>query len=90
MNLGNVNVQIKHVPSSHSDDTAIIYVKEDRVVYVGDAISVDYYNDNYLDKEKVGQLWDVLVDLDFDVCITGYNDPVGKEHLIEVMTRLSE
>lgn len=90
IDLGNQVLDVKHVPSAHSEDSVIIYAREDKVAYVGDAISVDYYNDNYLDKDKMRALMNELEALDFEICITGHNDPVERNHLLSVMKRLSE
>lgn len=87
--LGDKKVIAKHVESPHSNDCVIVYVPSDKVVYVADAISVDYYNDNYLDKDKMLSLHKYLESLDFEICVTGHNNHFEREKTLSVTKRLS-
>lgn len=58
------------------DDSIIGFSRKDKVMYVGDAISGYYYNNNHLNKDKIRTLKVILEQLDFELCITGNNESV--------------
>lgn len=63
IDLGGVSINAKHIQSDHSDDCVAIHVKEEGVVFIGDAIYNDMYNGEYsYSREKIYQLLDQLLD----------------------------
>jgi glyoxylase-like metal-dependent hydrolase (beta-lactamase superfamily II) len=44
LDLGGVTCQIVHVAGDHSADSSVVYVVEDRVMFLGDCLSTDLYS----------------------------------------------
>lgn len=42
----------------HSEDTVCVYVPEEKVLFLGDSTSEDFFNDGYMDKDKL-KIFDV-------------------------------
>lgn len=85
LDLGNVEVEVFHTDAPHSNDSVLIYVPEDKILFLGDSISKDYYNNMYYDLEKLKSLINTLEGIDFKYGILGHNDPIEKEPLINVL-----
>ncbi|MFB7816418.1 MBL fold metallo-hydrolase [Paenibacillus chitinolyticus] len=90
IDLGGITAQLHHVTSPHSDDSVCIFVPEERVIFIGDAVGVDYYNDRHLDKDKLRSLLTAIEGFDFDTCVVGHAEPVSKQKIVAVMNSLLE
>lgn len=47
LNLGNITAHIFHTVSPHSEDTTCIYIPEEKVLFLGDSTSEDFFNGRY-------------------------------------------
>ena len=56
IDLGNVTANIFHTTSPHSEDTVCVYFPEDEVLFLGDSTSEDFFNNCYMDKDKLKSL----------------------------------
>lgn len=90
IDLGGIVAELHHVASPHSDDSVCIFVPQERVLFIGDAVGVDYYNDCYLDKDKLRSLLTVIEGFDFDTCVVGHAEPVSKQNIVAIMNSLLE
>ncbi|MFC5404295.1 MBL fold metallo-hydrolase [Cohnella soli] len=90
IDLGGIVAEVHHVASPHSEDSVCIYVPQERVLFIGDAVGVDYYNNCYLDKDKLRSLMTAIEGFDFDICVVGHNEPVSKQKIVQVMNSLLE
>lgn len=77
-----------HLPSAHSDDSLVVWVPEEKVLFVGDIYNDDFYNHHYRDPEKTAQLYKTLEQIDFDVAVSGHSAPVKKRELINFLARM--
>ena len=50
LDLGGITAQIFHTISPHSEDTTCVYVPEEKVLFLGDSTSEDFFNNGYMDK----------------------------------------
>lgn len=82
LNLGGITANIFHTVSPHSDDTACIYVPEERVLFLGDSTSEDFFNGGYMDKDKLQSLIQMIQSTDCDCCILSHCEPLAKEDLL--------
>lgn len=82
LNLGGINVILKHVIAPHSEDSVIIYVPEEKVVFIGDAYSKDYYDNFKYDPLKIKNFADTLDNLEFNTCFPGHSAPLKKDEII--------
>jgi len=60
------------------------------VLFIGDAVGVDYYNNCYLDKDKLRSLITAIEGFDFDACVVGHAEPISKQSIVNIMNSLME
>lgn len=88
LDLGGKNLEIIRAAGPHEEDSSLVLVKEDRVLFAGDAHSGDYYNNaGRIDRLKMSKYLELLGSLDFDLYVPGHDKPVGKELIMEVLSR---
>lgn len=90
IDLGGITAELHHIPSPHSDDSVCIFVPQERVLFIGDAVGVDYYINCYLDKDKLRSLIDAIEGFDFDTCVVGHAEPISKQSIVNIMNSLME
>lgn len=67
VDLGGINCIIKHVGGDHSEDSCIIYVPQDKVMFLGDCLYEDLYTgDMSWTTEKLFPLLDTILKYDVD------------------------
>ncbi len=82
IDCGGITCRCIHMPSAHSDDSVVIYVPEEKVLFIGDIYGDDFYNGHNRDMEKTRQLYQGLSALDFDTAVTGHSRPMPKQELL--------
>ncbi|MGG7176680.1 MBL fold metallo-hydrolase [Clostridium paraputrificum] len=85
LDLGGIKVILKNVISPHSEDSVIVYVPQEKVVFIGDAYSKDYYDNCNYDPIKINKLANTLENLEFDTCFLGHSTPLIKEEIISFL-----
>lgn len=55
---------------------------------MGDSTSEDFYNDHYLDKNKLKSLVATLKSLECDYCLLGHTEPLKKQDLLAYLSTL--
>lgn len=88
LDLGGLTAKIFHVESPHSNDSVFIYIPEEKVLFVGDSTSEDFYNNHYLDKNKLKSLVATLESLECDYCLLGHAEPLKKRDLLAYLSTL--
>ena len=69
-------------PSAHSEDSLLVLVPEDGVLFIGDCCNDDFYRDRYRDLEKTRELYRLLESLPFRLALPGHSGPMEKEKLL--------
>lgn len=90
IDLGDVTAELHHVESPHSEDCICVLIPQEKVLFIGDAVGVDYYNNCFLDKEKLRSLITSMEGFDFDTCVLGHADPMSKQNILSIMNSLME
>lgn len=88
IDLGGVFAELHHVPSPHSEDCVCVFIPEERVLFIGDGVGVDYYNNCFLDKSKLRSLITAVEGFDFDICVMGHAEPMSKQNILNIMHSL--
>lgn len=90
LELGNQKCIFKKVTTPHTDDSIIVYVPNEKVVFLGDCVYEELVVDQWIDnKEKLAVLIKELEELDFEYCLEGHRLPKTKENIInELKERL--
>ena len=82
LNLGGMTAKIFHAESPHSEDTVLIHIPEEKILFLGDSTSEDFFNDGYMDKNKLKALINVIESIDCQFCILSHTDPLTKPDLL--------
>lgn len=90
LDIGEINCHIIKIPSPHSDDAAAIWIPEEKVLFLGDATSPDYFNGGVYDVAELHKMVVWLEGCDFEVCLLGHSDPLSKAELMEYLHGLRE
>jgi len=86
IDLGGVHCKIWEFTATHSSDSVLIHVPEERVAFIGDAEGGDYYqNKGEYDKARLKEMIRVLEKIDVDIFVLGHDGPQSK---LEVMRYL--
>ncbi len=86
LDCGNVNLSIFEMETDHSDDSTFVYVKEDKVLLVGDAYSEDYHHgEPHYTKEKLSNLIDRISKLDVELIVHGHDVVMEKKELLVLL-----
>jgi glyoxylase-like metal-dependent hydrolase (beta-lactamase superfamily II) len=85
LSLGGMTAKIFHTVSPHSEDTVLIYIPEEKILFLGDSTSEDFYNDGYMDKEKLITLTNLIENIDCKYCILSHADPLTKLDLLDYL-----
>lgn len=82
IDLGGITCILIRVGGSHSEDSVVVHVPEERVVFVGDAISPDlHHGPAKYDRVLLAALIDRLERLDFETCVPGHDDPWSRDEV---------
>lgn len=85
INLGGLTARLFHAVSPHSEDTVCIHVPEERLLFLGDATSEDFFNNGYMDKEKLRTLIGTIREIDCKYCILSHTEPLEKQELLDYL-----
>lgn len=82
IDLGDRTCIIKRVDNDHAVDSSVIYIPEDKVLFIGDIISPDYHHgEPYYTKNKYDHLIKELFDFDFEYAVHGHTEVFTRETL---------
>lgn len=90
LNLGSITAVVFHTESPHSDDAVCIYVPEEKVLFLGDSTSEDFFNHSYMDQAKLKKLVRIIEDTDCRHCVLSHTEPLEKEALLEYLYTITE
>ncbi len=83
--LGGLAADASHIEAPHSEDCVCIYVPEDRVLFLGDATSEDFFHGNYMDQGKLRRLVERIENTDCKYCVLSHAAPLRKSELLEYL-----
>lgn len=79
IDLGGIHCEIREFIATHSDDSVLVHVPEERVAFIGDAEGTDdYQNQGEYDKTKLKEMIRVLEKIDANIIILGHDGPQSK------------
>lgn len=86
IDLGGIHCEIMEINAPHSEDSVLIYVPEERVIFVGDADCGDYYNNGgKYDKDKLEIYIELTKGIDFNTCVLGHDKPESREEVLKYL-----
>ena len=81
MDLGGCSVQIMQTKSPHTDDATIVYVVEDKTLFLGDA-TCDEFETGIKRKDLCQALADKIRSIDPEICVEGHWIPIRTEETL--------
>lgn len=82
INLGGLTADIFYTVSPHSEDTVCVYIPEEKVLFLGDSTSEDFFNSGYRDYSKLECLVNMIEAVDCEYCILSHCEPLKKDDLL--------
>ena len=87
LRLNDIYCEMYHVGGPHSSDSAIVYIPEDKVLFVGDCCEEDvYHGENgsmqYSELDRVAKF---LGSFDADWVVTGHGSPTRKDIFMQAL-----
>lgn len=88
LNLGGVKINCFFDDNSHSDDAFLIYVAEEKVLFLGDSHAKNYYTRPMsYDKVKLRDYIDKISKIDFEYAIPGHGNIFTREELLAYLEK---
>ncbi|MFJ7728655.1 MBL fold metallo-hydrolase [Neobacillus sp. NPDC097160] len=82
MDLGGVTCVVEHVGGVHAKDSSIIYIPDEKVMFLGDCIYQDFYSGEWsYDQNELLILVDKIKKYDVNTYVTGHQDPKNREEM---------
>lgn len=79
LNLGGVTVEVTPIANPHSDDGAVVFVQEDKVLFAGDADTGDFYRlDGGYDAKKFYAYIETVDKIPYETYIHGHLAPMTR------------
>ena len=78
---GGVRAELFHVEAPHTPDSTLIYIPEDKVLFLGDA-SLSSFETGCLDREKMNALLEKVRELDCRAVLLGHEGLLSKEDFL--------
>ena len=88
LDLGQLTARIFHTVSPHSEDSTCIYIPEEKILFLGDATSEDFFNNGYMDRAKLARLIDTIRATDCALCVLSHCEPLPKADLLAYLESL--
>lgn len=77
VDLGGITCRILHVGGDHADDSTIVHVPEEKFVFLSDCVYPSIYtNPRQYTVEKIGPLFETILNLDAEHFMFGHEMPV--------------
>ncbi|AXI10980.1 MBL fold metallo-hydrolase [Oceanobacillus sp. 143] len=89
LDLGGVTCIVQYVGGDHAADSVIVYIKEDKILFLADCIYPNMYaeKENYTIKETL-RLLDELESFDADTYIPSHQKPISKDEFNQEADKL--
>ena len=82
LDLGGCKVKIMQVESPHTDDATIVYVEEDKVLFLGDSTCSQFPNGGR-DEKLAHKLADKIKEINPEICVEGHWVPVETDDTLQ-------
>ncbi|MBE4906460.1 MBL fold metallo-hydrolase [Bacillus luteolus] len=89
INLGNVTCLVKHVGGDHSQDSVVVYIKEEKILFLSDCIYPDIYSSkrNYTTGRTLA-LIEELEKFDAQIYILSHWKPISRDEFLKEVQML--
>lgn len=87
IDLGGVTVEARQITNAHSKDGSIVFVREEKVMFLGDSFYTELVGDAWVDHpELVREYHKELEKLDFDRVFPAHTENISREEMFAELT----
>lgn len=90
IDLGGITCIIEYVKGDHAEDSCIVYIPSEKVMFLGDCLSPNAYSGPRSYSHKVVDMMKKIMKYDVDTYIAAHEEPLGKEELHQYFKELKE
>ena len=91
LNLGNITVEVTPIANPHSNDGAVVFVQEDKVLFAGDADTGDFYElDGGYDADKFYDYIETVDKIPYETYIHGHLAPMTRTEVSALRKEIEE
>lgn len=90
IDLGGITCIIDNVGGDHAEDSCIVYIPSDKVMFLGDCISPDFYSGPRSYSGKVISMIDKIMKYDVDTYICAHDEPIDKSEIHQYFKELGD
>lgn len=90
IDLGGLTARVFTAASPHSDDTVLVHVPEEGLLFLGDATCGDPFDGWRVDQGRLCALMRTIEGIDCRTCLLGHADPLGKGELLDYLATLTD
>jgi metallo-beta-lactamase family protein len=88
LNLGGVKINCIYNDNSHSNDAFLIYIPEEKVLFLGDSHAKNYYTKPMAyNKQKLRDYIDRITILDFEYAVPGHGNIFTRQELLDYLEK---
>ncbi|MBX9968292.1 MBL fold metallo-hydrolase [Priestia aryabhattai] len=90
VDLGGITCCIQHIGGVHAQDSSVVYVPQEKVLFLGDCLCPDFYSGDWsYDKEDLERIQRELQTYDAEYYLSSHFDPETSEELWRDLNQLS-
>jgi glyoxylase-like metal-dependent hydrolase (beta-lactamase superfamily II) len=90
IDLGGISCIIEHVSGDHAEDSCIVYIPSEKVMFLGDCISPDSHKGPHSYSHKIIEMINKIMKYDVDTYIAAHDEPLDKEEVHQYFKELTE
>lgn len=90
LDLGGIKVIVENVKGDHAEDSCIVYIPSDKVMFLGDCLSPDFYSGPRSYSHSVVDMIDRIMKYDVETYIAAHDEPLSKEEVHGYFRELRE
>ena len=80
IDLGGISTLVLRIDNDHAEDSSIVFIPEEKVIFLGDITSPNYHTGpEHYTLEGITKLIDALNELNFDIAIHGHTEVMSKQ-----------
>lgn len=86
LDLGGVHAELIHLENSHADDCSVVYVPEEKLLFLGDILCSDlHHQPPCIHQARFAALRSALEGLDFTLAVEGHAPPMTRDQVFADM-----
>jgi len=91
LDLGGVTVKAEHVEGPHSDDSVLVYIPEDGMIFAGDSSAGDFSKPNIAyDPDLLKKYTDKVLSMEFGMFLHSHRQPTDRKETEEFLAQAAE